>query len=248
MNKNGLILAKTNDFCNSGNPKLTVVLIHGIASDSSTFDGLLGYLKQSKKLDDVRFVTFDLLSSGKSMKSDDLNYDYTEQLTALRNAIKKLDIKTPLVLVGHSLGTFIVTRYADKYKDEVKSLILISAPVYTKKDFDNPAFITGIKLFKDAVSVKDPALTKEKSFNNLMDNIVLDKNNYDALANIKTPTNIIYGELDQFIASFNYPKLLKDNPKYIIINKTPGRHGVSHDKYDKVCEILEKELDETIQH
>lgn len=248
MNKNGLILAKTNDFCNSGNPKLTVVLIHGIASDSSTFDGLLGYLKQSKKLDDVRFVTFDLLGSGKSMKSDDLNYDYTEQLTALRNAIKKLDIKTPLVLVGHSLGTFIVTRYADKYKDEVKSLILISAPVYTKKDFNNPAFITGIKLFKDAVSVKDPALTKEKSFNNLMDNIVLDKNNYDALANIKTPTNIIYGELDQFIASFNYPKLLKDNPKYIIINKTPGRHGVSHDKYDKVCEILEKELDETIQH
>ena len=246
MNKNGLILAKANDFCNSGNPKLTVVLIHGIASDSSTFKGLLDYLENSKKLDDVRFITFDLLGSGKSMKSDDLNYDYTEQLTALRNAIKKLDIKTPLVLVGHSLGTFIVTRYADKYKDEVKSLILISAPVYTESDLDNPAFMTGIKMFKDAVSMKEPGLIKEKSFNNLMSNIVLDKNNYNTLSSIKTPTNIIYGELDQFIASFNYPKLLKDNPKYIIINKTLGRHGISHDKYDKVCEILEKELNETI--
>ena len=44
----------------------------------------------------------------------------------LNNSIEKLKIgDTPLVLVGHSMGTLIAVRYADTYKKSVQQLILI---------------------------------------------------------------------------------------------------------------------------
>ena len=48
--------------------------------------------------------------------------------------------------------------------------------------------------------------------------------------------------MDQFIAAFNHPKLLKDNKDHLIAIKTEGRHGVSRDKYTKMVGILEEML------
>ncbi len=237
-----LVLKKTHDYSKVKKPKLTVVFIHGIASDSTTFKNALKFLEGTRSLQDVRFVTFDLLGSGESLKNDKLNYDYKEQIEALHNAINKLKLKTPLVLVGHSLGTFIVTRYTDTYRKSVKELILLSPPIYTVEDLENTAFEAGIKVFKEAVSLKDRKILKEKAFNSSMENIVLDRRNYKVLAGIKTPTVLIYGKMDQFISSYNIPKILKENPKYLSAIKTEGRHGVSHDKYSKLVEILEEVL------
>lgn len=243
MFKRELCLKKTHDFSASKEPKLVVVMIHGIASDSTTFNNALKYLEGTRSLKDVRFVTFDLLGSGKSLKSDKLNYDYADQLEALHNAISKLKLDdTPLVLVGHSLGTFIVTRYADTYKKTLKKLILISPPIYTEEDLDNPAFEEAIKVFKDAVALKDRKILQEKAFNNSMEKIVLNRKNYKVLAGLTTPTVLIYGNMDQLIAPHNIPKILKDNPKHLSAIKTEGRHGITHDKYSKMVNILEEVL------
>lgn len=234
-----LLLKKTHDFSATKQPKLTVIFIHGIASDSSSFNSAIKYLEGTTSLKDIRFVAFDLLGAGKSYSSDKLNYDYKDQLTALHNSIEKLNLKTPLVLVGHSMGTLIATRYADTYKKSVKHLILVSPPIYSEEDLMNPAFDKAIKVFKDAVSIKNQKILEEKSFNESMNKIVLDKKNYKTLANLKTHATLIYGEMDQFIASYNIPKILKENPKYLSAVKTIGRHGVSHDKYIKMVNILE---------
>ena len=242
MFKRKLSLKKTHDFSATKNPRLTVAFIHGIASDSSSFNNALKYLEGTTSLKDIRFVAFDLLGSGKSRSSDKLNYDYKDQITALHNSIQKLKIKTPLVLVGHSMGTLIATRYADTYKKSIKHLILISPPVYTEDDLVNPAFIAAIKVFKDAVSLKNKKILEEKSFNESMNKIVLDKNNYKTLANLKTYTTLIYGDTDQLIAPYNIPKILKQNPKYLSAIKTIGRHSVSRDKYTQMVNILEEVL------
>ena len=237
-----LILKKTHDFSASKKPELTVVLIHGIASDSTTYNNALAYLEGTVSLKNVRFVTFDLLGSGKSVKSDKLEYDYKEQIEALHNAILKLKLDTPLVLVGHSLGSFIVTKYADTYKKSIKKLILVSAPVYTPEDLKNPAFKAGMEAFKKAVALKNPGILKDKMFINSMAKIVENPKNYKTLAELKTRTVMIYGNEDQLIAAYNYPKLLKDNAKYISAIKTIGRHCVTRDKYNKVREVLEEVL------
>ena len=75
-----------------------------------------------------------------------------------------------------------------------------------------------------------------------MDKIVLNKNNYKTLAELNIPTVLIYGDADTLIASYNIPKILKDNPKYITAIKTIGRHGVSRDKYNKIRGVLEETL------
>lgn len=242
MFNKALTLKKTHDCCAVKNPRLTVVMIHGIASDSKTFSSALKYLEGTISLKEIRFVTFDLLGAGESIKSDDLKYDYKEQVEALHNSIVKLKLTTPLVMVGHSMGTLIATKYANTYKKSVKQLILISPPVYTEKDLDNPTFKDGIKVFKEAVAVKNPKILKEKSFNNEMEKIVLNRKNYKNFVDLKTHAVLIHGNMDQFIASYNIPQLLKENPKYLTAIKTEGRHGVSADKYSKMVGILEEVL------
>lgn len=237
-----LVLEKTHDYCASGNPKIAVIMIHGIASDSSTFDDALKYLEKKKSLADIRFITFDLLGSGKSYKDDNLNYDYADQLGALRNSIKQLELDIPLVLVGHSLGTFIVTRYASNHKNDVKELILISPPIYTEQDFKNPAFETAIKLFKDAISMRNRNILGDKAFNNSLEKIALDQKNYQVLRDLTTPTVLIYGKMDRVIASYNIPELLKVNSKYLSGIMTDKSHGVTKDKFTKLAKILEEVL------
>ena len=241
-----LILTNTYDVCKSGEPKVCVVMIHGIASDSTTYNEAHEYFEAEDSVRDARFVKLDLLGSGLSLKDDSLNYDYDEQITALHNAILELKSEVPLVLVGHSLGTFIVTRYASIYPKEVAKLILISPPVYTEKDYENPLFLLGMEAFKKSIAARSEDILKEKAFIGSMENIVMDRKNYGVLAKVKVPTVMIYGKDDKLIAPHNIPQLLKENPNITAI-KTAGRHGVTRDKYTKIPAILKEVMaNETI--
>lgn len=241
-----LELYKAYDFCASKAPKLTVIFVHGIATDSRSFQKALTYLSGTRSMQDVRLVAFDLLGAGKSYRSNTLRYDFNEQIEALHNSIIKLNLKTPVVMVGHSMGTLIATRYADKYKKTIKRLILISPPVFRENDIKNPMFKMALNSFRDVVAKNNKKILAQKSFNNEMDLIVSNPKNYQFLANITTPTVLIYGDADKNIASFNIPGVVKINPKYLSSIKTVGGHSVSRDKYTKVLTELEEVLNEII--
>lgn len=236
-----LKLAKTHDRCDNEINKLTVVFIHGIAADSSKYSNILEYLENDSELKDVRFVTYDLLGSGKSYTSDELNYDFEEQLEALDNSIKELSCDTPLVIVAHSMGTMIATRFADEHKDLVRGLVLVSPPIYRPEDIQNPLFASAMDGFRQVVGRKNSELLKSKAFNNEIKNIVSDVHNYDYFARVSQPTAIIYGELDKIIASFNLPGILKQNHN-IKAFKTAGAHGISHDKYEAISREIKEFL------
>lgn len=238
-----LEFAKTFDLSRGDTTKLTVVFLHGIAADSSSFDGLLNYLAEAEVAQEMRLVAFDLLGSGKSYTSDELEYNFKEQLEALGNSVKKLGVSGPLIIVAHSMGTMIATRYAETHKRLVKGLVLISAPIYRKEDIENPLFAKAMDGFREVVGRKARGLLASKSFNNEIKYIVSNPHNYDHLVNLSLPTTIIYGELDRIIASYNLPGLLKANPNISAI-KTPGSHGVTRDKYSKVLTTLKKFLEE----
>lgn len=234
-----LELTKTHDFCASGKPQYTVVFLHGIASNSNTFQNTLRYLEGTRSLENMRFVTFDLLGAGESYKSDELKYGYTEQLEALDNAISKLKARTPIILVGHSMGCLIAVRYAERHKKTVSNLILVSPPMFSEKDLDNPAFNVAMDGFKKAVSLKDHSILKDKMFVNSLEKIVKNRNNYRKMCELTTPAVIIYGDADAIIAAHNIPKVVREN-HFVSAIKTIGGHSVSREKYNKIREVLEE--------
>jgi surfactin synthase thioesterase subunit len=244
--KKPLSLKKKRDFCPSGKPKITAIFIHGIASDSSAFKNTISYLSGTQSLRDVRFISFDLLGAGKSYSSDKLKYTLDDQLEALHNSIAKLKLTTPLVLVGHSMGSLISLNYADRFKKSVKKLILASPPIYKKEELEHPAFKEGIKVFEKFVGSRHKGAEQKKQFGCSMKNIVLSAKNYDVLSKLTTKTVILYGELDKFISAKNIEDITKKNAKHISAIKTIGNHPMSRDKYHKIVPILEEVLNETI--
>ncbi|MBR3329133.1 alpha/beta hydrolase [Candidatus Saccharibacteria bacterium] len=237
-----LILKKTHDFCGVEKPKLAVVLIHGIASDSSTYSKALKYLEGTTSLKSVRFITFDLLGSGKSISDDKLDYGYEGQITALYNSIKKLKLKVPLILVGHSMGTLIAIKYASVYRKSLAHLILLCPPVYTPDDLNTPKFQAEMEAFKKVVAAKDKKYINNKAFEDEVEKIVLNKTNWDCLINLKTPAALIYSNADQIIMPSNVKKAVKKNNKYLSEIITIGTHKIAHDKYNKIREVLEEVL------
>lgn len=238
-----LELAKTYDVCREGEPKLTVIFLHGIAADSSSFDGLLSYLLKEDSLKGVRLLAFDWLGAGKSFASDKLEYNFKEQLEALQNSVAKAGVTCPVVIVAHSMGTMLASRFAKDNSDLVKGLILISAPIYREEDIKNPMFEKALDGFREVVGRKTKVLLNTRAFENEIKNIVSDTHNYDYLVGVKQPTIIIYGELDKIIAPFNLPGLLKANSNISTI-KTPGSHGVTIDKFGKISTAIKNFLKE----
>lgn len=103
-----------------GSPgKPTLVLLHGIGANATTFWPLfLGLRKVAG-----RVLALDNLGHGRSHRPDELDPD--AMLTAV-NEVLDAELQEPAVLVGNSLGGAIALRYALRSAERVKSLVLIS--------------------------------------------------------------------------------------------------------------------------
>jgi pimeloyl-ACP methyl ester carboxylesterase len=101
-----------------------VVLVHGIASSSVTFENVVPLIT-----DRHRAVSIDLLGFGGSPAPEDAEYTIEEHVAALRRTLRAARLRR-VVLVGHSLGALIATRYAASYRRDVTRLVIVSPPVY----------------------------------------------------------------------------------------------------------------------
>lgn len=101
-----------------------VVLLHGIASSSVTFEYVVPLVASRH-----RAVSIDLLGFGGSPAPEDAGYTLEEHVAALHRTLRRLRLRR-FVLVGHSMGALIATRYAAVYRREVQRLVIVSPPVY----------------------------------------------------------------------------------------------------------------------
>src|SRR5690606_1341067 len=83
-----------------------VVLVHGIASSSVTFDNLVPLLS-----DTHRVISLDLLGFGQTPAPNTASFTIEEHVDSLARTIDILQLDEPFVLVGHSMGSLIATRY-----------------------------------------------------------------------------------------------------------------------------------------
>ena len=117
----------------SGKDSPTVVLESGNMADSMTWVKV-----QPEIAKFARVCAYDRSGTGFSDGGPlPRNVDtHADDLAAL---IKAAHITTPVVLVGHSYGTNIVRRFADKHADEVAALVLLDPPPQNVGEF-SPAF------------------------------------------------------------------------------------------------------------
>lgn len=102
-----------------------VVLLHGLASSSATFDLVVPLLE-----DNHRVISLDLLGFGHSPTPPTASYTLEEHVAAVGATIRSLKLGSRATLVGHSLGALIAARFAAQNPSLLSHLILVSPPVY----------------------------------------------------------------------------------------------------------------------
>lgn len=124
-------------FDSGGKNKPVIVLLHGIAATSKSWDFLLKELDTEK----YRVIAIDLLGFGKSPKPKHQMYDVYDHIKNINYTLSKLSINKRFILVGHSMGSIIAVNYAINYPNKVKNLFLLSLPLYTKSDKSSQSII-----------------------------------------------------------------------------------------------------------
>ena len=195
-----------------------VVLIHGIASSSVTWQNVTPLLET-----DHRCILIDLLGFGGSPAPADSKYRLRDHARSLRRTIRKLRLRQPYTLVGHSLGALIATHYAARFRNSIARLVLVSPPIYlrpselgddrerfvqdvylrvydylrTHRDFTvrNAAFIQQLVPIRNAVEVTPQNWTP---FVRSLEQSIESQTTISDLAAVKVPVDIVIGDFDQF--------------------------------------------------
>ncbi|WP_166867960.1 alpha/beta fold hydrolase [Salinibacterium sp. ZJ70] len=195
-----------------------VIMIHGIASSSVTFHNVVPLLETR-----YRCITIDLLGFGESPAPLDCAYKLEDHVAALDRTIRSLRLRGPFVLVGHSMGALIGTRYAARNRRRVKRLVLVNPPIYI-----NPRALSGeyertlqdlyLRVYR--FMRENPQLTQRQAgilskltpipnvlevtaenwvpFVRSLENTIESQTTISDLAFLDAPVEIVYGTLDQF--------------------------------------------------
>lgn len=228
----------------SGGDKPVVILLHGIAASSDKWNLLLPQLS-----DQFRCITLDLVGFGKSPKPQWYSYTMDDHLRAIHYTIGKLHLRRPYTLIGHSLGSLLASRYARLNPRSVRSLVLISPPIYAPVDSilskaarARNQLLLKIYKFLRSHPIMTPENLKRLSFivplpksvwqlpetrlpfMRTLEHCIETQTISEDLAAINVPVHIFYGTLDQVVVAYNIRQLKSlDN---ITIR---GVRGANHD-------------------
>ncbi|MHA6695374.1 alpha/beta fold hydrolase [Homoserinimonas sp. A520] len=196
-----------------------VILVHGIASSSVTFQNLVPLLAEQH-----RVIAIDILGHGGSPVPPKAEYTIEEHVAWLERTIRRLGLREPFVIVGHSLGAMLVSRYARTNPARVCRTVLVSPPIYispeqvgdrferaalgaylkgyeylrVNKQFTlrNAAIISRLMPIKNVFEVTE---SNWEAFVKSLQNCIESQTTISDIAGIESPVDVVYGTLDQFI-------------------------------------------------
>lgn len=201
----------------------TVVMLHGIATSSASWNRLVPLLNNN-----YRCITIDLLGFGESPKPDWYGYSPEEHVKNIHYTIKKLGLNEPFILIGHSMGSLLAVHYAARHPKRVSRLVILSPPIY----FTSAQVRQAEKLWREALyarayrylrthknftlksagglktlAIKNNSFSLTEatwtSFSKSLENSIENQNVLNDLENIFCPVDIFYGNLDKFLINRN---------------------------------------------
>jgi len=197
-----------------------VVLVHGIASTAATFDLLVPLLTPH-----FRVVAVNLMGCGNSA-APDIDFTVDDHVESIRKTLFRKGIFRPFILVGHSMGGIIAARFAARYGNWVRRLVMVGTPIYppasaTLNPLDwaqlgfytelynhlkaNPVFtaqtakvINRMSPIKDVISVTERGW---ESIKRSMTNVIQGQETLADLTLVRVPVDLVYGTNDPFLST-----------------------------------------------
>jgi cis-3-alkyl-4-acyloxetan-2-one decarboxylase len=197
-----------------------VILVHGIASSSVTFDNVVPLLR-----DRHRVIAIDLLGFGRSPAPVSAGYTLEEHVRSLKRTINELGLRTRATLVGHSLGALVCARLAAENPAMFSHLILVAPPVYLpgetvldpierikmdayRRLYDymrsNRSFTEGAaKALARLLPIKNALEVTERNWRAIslsLERCIESQTTVTDIAQVSVPVDLIYGTRDPFMA------------------------------------------------
>lgn len=239
--------------------RVTVLFLHGIGNTGAAWDDVI-----EKLPDDVQIISIDLLGFGESPSPKWAVYNAKTQARSVVATYLKLGTITPVIVVGHSLGSLVAIEMARRYSLIIRALILCSPPLYdtntTKSVLPKSDRILR-QLYRSALKrpnefIKLSAFAMKyglinKSFNVTVNNVesymatlesmIINQTSFDDAHKLKVQTRILRGTLDPLVIAPNLKKLARENPNVTLSNVIAG-HEIKGRFIPAVVEAIKAQL------
>ncbi|WP_394222199.1 alpha/beta fold hydrolase [Alteromonas gracilis] len=111
----------------SDEKKLTVVFESGFGTDANVWNGIAESLS-----DQFQTISYSRIGTGKTVSSKTaLSID--EHVAELKKLTEHLDVDHPFILVGHSYGGLVATRFARQFPKDLHALVLVEPSVLSQR-------------------------------------------------------------------------------------------------------------------
>lgn len=222
-----------------------VVLLHGLAASKEIW----GPLAEELAASNWQIIAPDLMGFGDSPKPQWSKYTVQDHARMVSATLKRLGVKAPVTIIGHSMGCLVAAHLAAKQPKLVKRLVLYEPPIlgdtpevpgYAKRSArykvlfeyvaSHPqlAHVENTFLWRVARKFSGLHLSPEEwlPFEQSLRNTIINQNAYDQLSQIKVPTDIIYGRLDFVVIRQGVKELFQQNNR-IKLHLVTDMHGIS---------------------
>ena len=239
-----------------------MVLLHGIASSTSTFARIAPALGEH-----FRVIGLDLLGFGGSIARPDQEFTLETHVEAVLDSLAALRIRGPVVFVGHSMGCLIALRIAARHPRRVAALVLASPPLYPDPEellrTDDPLLREAIRLRMWTYDFlrKNPAFTQASArrlerlpelhpvlhldadswpaFAGSLEHVIEEQTALAELRTLEMPVRIVYGSLDPFVVPRVFDGL-EDRPNVSITRVDGVDHLIRPSLAEAVVAAVEK--------
>ncbi|MFN8418381.1 MAG: alpha/beta fold hydrolase [Anaerolineae bacterium] len=216
----------------------TILMIHGFGGQA------MQWRNQLKAFADrYRVIAPDLRGHHHS-DAPHSRYAMTELQNDLDVLLERLNVQTPIILMGHSFGGAIVTEFAHRRPQDVSHLILISTtgeyrlaePTASLLNLPLTVLDPLQRLFTTRLHARAHVLK------NLYHNSMKSWNGWSMFRNLRMPVLVIRGHRDQVYPTAVFEQVAKSIPDAEDVNVGASSHMVMLERADAVIRSMERFL------